>query len=101
MYFVVPATYERYPPVPCWQPLGRPVVPLVYIRKSGASEGMGTGSTVLPAYFLSTSSTKKSRPSTIGVLEWYFPCSRRQTRTFSTVWFSPLAVCTAISAFSL
>ena len=24
----------------CWQPFGRPVVPLVYIRNSGASAGM-------------------------------------------------------------
>ena len=29
----------------CWQPFGRPVVPLVYIRNSGASAGMDTGST--------------------------------------------------------
>ena len=55
----------------CWQPLGRPVVPLVYIRNSGASAGMDTGSTVFPAYSGSTSSTKKSRPSTIGVCDAY------------------------------
>src|SRR5258707_2521554 len=101
MNLEVPATYERYPPVPCWQPFGRPVVPLVYIRKSGASEGIGTGETICPLYFLSTSSTKKSRLSTIGVLEWYFPASRRQTRTFSIAWPSFFAVATARSAFSL
>ena len=29
----------------CWQPFGRPVVPLVYIRNSGASAGSDTGAT--------------------------------------------------------
>ena len=65
----MPITYARYPPVECWQPFGRPVVPLVYIKNSGASAGMDTGSTVCPACSASTSSTKKSRPSTIGVVE--------------------------------
>ena len=55
----------------CTQPLGRPVVPLVYIRNNGASAGMETGSTVFPACSASTSSTKKSRPSTIGVCDAY------------------------------
>jgi YCII-related domain-containing protein len=44
-YFDVPVTYARYPPVLCWQPLGRRVVPLVYMRNSGASAGMDTAST--------------------------------------------------------
>ena len=35
----------------CWQPFGRPVVPLVYIKNSGASAGIDTGSTVLPRVF--------------------------------------------------
>ena len=30
----------------CWQPLGLPVLPLVYMRNSGASASMGTGSTI-------------------------------------------------------
>ncbi len=33
----------------CSHPFGRPVVPLVYIKNSGASEGIDTGSTVLPS----------------------------------------------------
>ena len=57
----------------CCAPLGRPVVPLVYIRNSGASAGMDTGSTVCRRYCGSTSSTKKSRPSVIGVCEAYWP----------------------------
>ena len=57
----------------CWQPLGRPVVPLVYIRNSGASAGMDTGSTTAPRCSARASSTKKSRPSTIGVLAEYWP----------------------------
>jgi hypothetical protein len=55
----------------CSQPLGRPVVPLVYIRNSGASAGMDTGSTVFPACSGSSSSTKKSLPPAIGVCEAY------------------------------
>ena len=55
----------------CWQPFGRPVVPLVYIRNSGASAGIDTGSTVFPACSGSNSSTKKSLPSTIGVCDAY------------------------------
>src|SRR6266550_2452905 len=47
MYFDVPVTYERYPPVPCWMPFGFAVVPLVYMRNSGAVASIGTGSTIL------------------------------------------------------
>jgi hypothetical protein len=47
------------------------VVPLVYIRNSGASAGMDTGSTVFPACSGSSSSTKKSLPPAIGVCEAY------------------------------
>ncbi len=68
----------------CWQPLGRPVVPLVYIRNSGASAGIETGSTTAPLWSARSSSTKTSRPSTIGVLAEYWPGNRRQTRTLST-----------------
>ena len=57
----------------CWAPFGRPVVPLVYMRNSGASAGMDTGSTIWRRYSGSTSSTKKSRPSVIGVFEPYWP----------------------------
>jgi hypothetical protein len=47
------------------------VVPLVYMRKSGASAGIDTGSTILPMYSFKSSSMKKSRPSTMGVFELY------------------------------
>ena len=32
----------------CWQPLGLPVVPLVYMRKSGSSAGNDSGATRSP-----------------------------------------------------
>ena len=85
----------------CWQPLGRPVVPLVYIKNSGASAGIDTGSTVCPAYRGSSSSTKKSLPSAIGVCEAYWPGRRRQTSTLSTSWPSLAAVTRASSALTL
>ena len=85
----------------CWQPFGRPVVPLVYIRNSGASAGMDTGSTVLPRCSASTSSTKKSRPSAIGVSEAYWPGWRRQMSTLSTSCPSLAAAARASSALTL
>ena len=85
----------------CWQPFGRPVVPLVYIRNSGASAGMDTGSTVAPWCSGSTSSTKKSRPSTIGVCDAYCPGWRRQISTLSTSWPSLAASARASSALTL
>ena len=42
----------------CWQPLGLPVVPLEYMRNSGASAGIETGATFAPLNSGSTSSTK-------------------------------------------
>src|SRR6266581_4197407 len=70
--------------MPCCAPLGLPVVPLEYIKKSGASDGRATGSTLLPLCSLSMSFTKKSRPATIGVLAEYFPGYRCHTSTLST-----------------
>ena len=85
----------------CWAPLGRPVVPLVYIRNSGASAGIDTGATSWPRYWPMTSSTKKSRPSTIGVSDAYSPGWRRHTSTLSTSWPCLSASATASSAFTL
>ena len=68
----------------CWAPFGRPVVPEVYIRNSGASAGIETGSTSWPRYGPITSSTKKSRPGTMGVSDAYWPACRRHTSTLST-----------------
>ena len=85
----------------CCAPLGRPVVPEVYIKNNGASAGIDTGSTSRPRYLPATSSTKKSRPPAIGVCDAYCPGWRRHTRTLSTScpWF--LASATASSAFTL
>src|SRR5712691_9775999 len=66
-----------YPPVLCTQPLGRAVVPLVYMRNSGASAGMDTGSTVLPFCSVSSSSTQKSRPLTHSAFDEFCPTWRR------------------------
>ena len=85
----------------CCAPFGRPVVPLVYIRNSGASDGIETGSTIWPRYGAITSSTKKSRPVTIGVWEAYSPSWRRQTRTLSTSWPCLAASASASSALTL
>ena len=85
----------------CWQPLGRPVVPLVYIRNSGASAGMDTGATVWPAYWPIRSSTWKSRPSAIGTADAYWPACRRKTSTLSTSWPCRFASATASSALTL
>ena len=85
----------------CWAPFGRPVVPEVYIRNSGASAGIDTGSTSWPRYFPATSSTKKSRPSAMGVCEAYWPGWRRHTSTLSTSWPCSRASATASSAFTL
>ena len=85
----------------CWAPFGRPVVPEVYMRNSGASAGMDTGSTSCPRYFPATSSTKKSRPAAIGVWEAYWPGWRRHTRTLSTSCPCFFASATASSAFTL
>ncbi len=57
----------------CWQPFGRPVVPDVYIRNSGSVACSATGSTTSPLRAARRSSTKTSRPSTIGVFEEYWP----------------------------
>src|SRR5439155_12306683 len=84
IHFDVAVTYARYPAIPCWAPLGLPVVPLEYIRNRGASDGRATGSTFLPLCSLSRSFTNTSRPATIGVLAEYFPGERCHTRTFST-----------------
>ena len=46
----------------CWQPLGRPVVPLVYMRKTGASAGNCTGSTRWPRDVASSSLMTTPRP---------------------------------------
>ncbi len=90
-----------YPPVLCCAPLGRPVVPLVYIRNNGASDGSETGSTTWPRYGEMISSTKKSRPVTIGVWDAYSPSCRRQTRTLSTSWPCLAASASASSALTL
>ena len=57
----------------CWQPFGRPVVPDVYIRNSGSVAASRAGSTISPLCAASRSSTKTSRPSTIGVCAEYLP----------------------------
>src|SRR3989442_15078409 len=100
-HFDVAVTYARYPAMLCCAPLGLPVVPLEYIRNRGASDGRGTGSTVLPLYSLSRSFTKKSRPETIGVLAEYFPGYRCHTNTLSTSCPNSFAARTAMSAFAL
>ena len=85
----------------CCAPLGRPVVPLVYMRNSGASAGIDTGATVVPRYLGRTSSTKKSLPSVMGVCEAYWPGCRRQTSTLSTSWPCLAASASASSALTL
>src|SRR5580704_4643758 len=101
MYLEVPVTYERYPPVRCWQPLGFPVLPLVYMRNSGASASMGTGGTILPANLGRISSTQKSRPFANGEADALLPACRLQTKTLSTSWPDCLAKSSAMSAPAL
>ena len=85
----------------CWAALGLPVVPLVYMRKRIPSAGMTTGSTRLPRKSRSRSSMKKSRPSTMGVPDEYFPGSLLQTSTLSTFCPASSATLIATSAFDL
>src|ERR1700756_2758709 len=70
------------------------------MRNSGASAGMETGSTTAPLWSASSSSTKTSRPSTIGVLAEYCPGTRRQTRTLSTSWPSLRGALAALARFA-
>jgi hypothetical protein len=83
----------------CWQPFGRPVVPLVYIRNSGASAGIDTGSTTRPRKSAINSSMKKSRPSTMALFDAYSPGWRRHTSTLSTA--APCSAATAIASSAL
>src|SRR5216684_364876 len=101
IHLEVAVTYDRYPAMPCCAPLGLPVVPLEYIRNSGASDGRATGSTFLPRQSLSRSFTKTSRPGTIGVLAEYLPGYRCHTNTLSTSCPISFAARTAMSAFAL
>ena len=78
---------------------GRPVVPLEYIRNSGASAGICAGRYAASETF-NASFTTKSRPSTKGVLVEYWPgylCHTAPSRPY-TLLFSFV---TAVSAFSL
>jgi mycofactocin glycosyltransferase len=52
--------------VECWQPLGRPVVPEVYIKNSGASAGIDTGSTTLSALAYVPSAALVVRRAAVG-----------------------------------
>jgi len=51
------------------------------LRKRGASAGIEVGGTTARRYSPMTSSTKTSRPSTIGVADAYSPAWRRKTST--------------------